>query len=105
MNLIYAALMLHEADKDINEDNLQAMLDAVDIEVDGSQVKALTSALADVDIEEAMEESVSVSASAPAETASGGEKEEKEEEAAEEEEEKSKEQEEEEAAEGLNSLF
>jgi len=105
MNLIYAALMLHEADKDINEDNIQAMLDAVDVEVDSSQVKALTSALSEVDIEEAMQEAVSVSAAAPAESSSSSEDKEEKEEKAEEEEKKSKEQEEEEAAEGLGSLF
>lgn len=103
MNLIYAALMLHEADKDINEDNIEAMLDAVGIEVDSSQVKALTSALSEVDIEEAMEEAVSVGAPAPTEPSTSEEEEEAEEEV--EEEEESEEQEEEEAAEGLNSLF
>ncbi|MFB6291822.1 MAG: 50S ribosomal protein P1 [Candidatus Nanohaloarchaea archaeon] len=104
MELVYAALVLHEAGKEVNEDNLEAIVDAADLEVDDSEIKALVAALEDVDIEEAMETAVATggAASAP----SGGEEAEAEEaEEDEEEEEDEDEASEEEAAEGLGELF
>lgn len=104
MELVYAALTLHEAGKEVNEDNLEAIVDAADLDVDDSEIKALVAALEDVDIEEAMETAVATGgapAAAPADT--GGE--EAEEEADEEEEEEEDDASEEEAAEGLGSLF
>ncbi|MFB6204311.1 MAG: 50S ribosomal protein P1 [Candidatus Nanohaloarchaea archaeon] len=103
MELVYAALTLHEAGKEVNEDNLQAIVDAADLDVDDSEVKALVAALEDVDIEEAMETAVATGA-APA-TSGGEESAEEEEEEAEEEEEEEEEASEEEAAEGLGELF
>jgi LSU ribosomal protein L12AE len=58
MELIYAALTLSEADKEITEENLQNIVDAADLEVEDSEVTALVAALEDVDIEEAMETAV-----------------------------------------------
>lgn len=110
MELIYAALLLHSAGKDVNEDNVQDVLDGAGLDVDDSQVKALVAALEDVDIEDAME--TAVATGAPAAPASGGDEaaEEEGESAAEEEEaaDEAPEEEgasEEEAAEGLGSLF
>lgn len=104
MELVYAALTLHEAGKEVNEDNLEAIVDAADLDVDDSEIKALVAALEDVDIEEAMETAVAAGgAAAP----SGGSEEadEAEDEAEEEEEEADDEESEEEAAEGLGELF
>jgi large subunit ribosomal protein L12 len=40
MELVYAALTLHEAGKEVNEDNLQAIVDAADLDVDDSEVES-----------------------------------------------------------------
>ncbi|QKQ98676.1 50S ribosomal protein P1 [Candidatus Nanohaloarchaea archaeon] len=104
MELVYAALALHEAGKEVNEDNLQDIVDAAGLDIEDTEIKALVAALEDVDIEEAMETAVATGA-APAASESaeeGGE------EAAEEEEEEAEEEDEsseEEAAEGLGSMF
>lgn len=103
MELIYAALTLHESDKEVNEENLEAIVDAVDLDVDSSEIKALVAALEDVDIEEAMETAVATGA-APAPSGDSGADEEADEEDDEEEEEED-DASEEEAAEGLGSMF
>lgn len=60
MEYIYAAMVLHEADREISESNLTAMLDVVGIEVNESRVQALVAALEDVDIEAALSSTVAV---------------------------------------------
>jgi large subunit ribosomal protein L12 len=105
MELIYAALTLSEADKEITEDNLQDIVDAAGLDVEDSEIAALVAALEDVDIQEAMETAVAGGA-APAASGSadeGGAEEEAEEE--DEEEEDEDEASEEEAAEGLGNMF
>jgi large subunit ribosomal protein L12 len=101
MELVYAALTLSEADKEITEENLQDIVDAAGLDVEDSEIAALVAALEDVDIEEAMETAVAGGA-APA--PSGDDSDEEEEEEAEEEEEEDDESEEE-AAEGLGNMF
>ncbi|MFO7793547.1 MAG: 50S ribosomal protein P1 [Candidatus Nanohaloarchaea archaeon] len=102
MELIYAALTLHEAGNEVNEDNLQDIVDAAGLDVEDSEIAALVAALEDVDIQEAMETAVAAggAAAAPAEESSDDSEEDEEEE--EEEEDDSSE---EEAAEGLGSMF
>ncbi|MDO5830089.1 MAG: 50S ribosomal protein P1 [Methanobrevibacter smithii] len=89
MEYIYAAMILHSADKDINEENVKSIIEAAGIEADDARIKALIAALEDVDIDEAME--TTAMAAAPA--AAAPEEEEEEEEA------------EEAAAAGLGALF
>lgn len=101
MELVYAALTLSEAEKEITEENLQDIVDAAGLDVEDSEIAALVAALEDVDIEEAMETAVAGGA-APA--PSGDDSEEEEEEEAEDEEEEDDESEEE-AAEGLGNMF
>ena len=101
MELIYAALTLSEADKEITEENLQDIVDAAGLDVEDSEVAALVAALEDVDIEEAMETAVAGGA-APAPAAEESEEAEEE---AEEEEEEEEDSSEEEAAEGLGNMF
>jgi large subunit ribosomal protein L12 len=103
MELIYAALTLSEADKEINEENLQDIVDAAGLDVEDAEIAALVAALEDVDIQEAMETAVAGGAAAPA----GGSSDDSadEEEAEEEEEEEEDEADEEEAAEGLGNMF
>ena len=100
MEYIYAAMILHSAEKDINEENVKSIIEAAGIEADDARIKALIAALEDVDIEEAME--TSAMAAAPVAAAPVAEA------AAEEEEEEEQQEEqaaEEEAAAGLGALF
>ncbi|CCQ37199.1 50S ribosomal protein L12 [Natronomonas moolapensis 8.8.11] len=62
MEYVYAALILHETDEEINEDNLTGVLDAAGVDVEESRVKALVAALEDVDVEEAIETAAAVPA-------------------------------------------
>jgi len=100
MEYIYAAMLLHKAGKEINEENVSQILKAAGIEADQARVKALVAALSEVDIEEAIKSAptlMAASAAAPAEEAKKEEEKKKEEE-----EEKEKE---EAALEGLGALF
>lgn len=101
MEYIYAAMILHSADKDINEDNIKSIIEAAGIDADDARIKALIAALEDVDIDEAMETTAMAAApvaAAPAADAPAAE-------AEEEEEEEEEEAAEEEAAAGLGALF
>ena len=100
MEFIYAAMILHSAEKDINEENVKSIIEAAGIEADDARIKALIAALEDVDIDEAME-STAMAAAAPAAAAPAAAAES----AAEEEEEEEEEASEEEAAAGLGALF
>jgi large subunit ribosomal protein L12 len=97
MEYTYAALLLHKVGKDINADNLKAVISATGAEVDEAKVKVMVASLEGVDIADKLA-NASI-ASAPA--ASSGDS------AAAEapKEEKKKEEPKAEAAEGLASLF
>lgn len=58
MEYVYAALLLHKAGKEINEQNVKKVLTAIDVNVDDNRVRALVAALKDVDIDKAIKESV-----------------------------------------------
>ena len=100
MEYIYAAMILHTTEQDINEENVTKILEAAGADVDESRVKALIAALEDVDIEEAMETTAMAAAPAAAAPVAA---------AAEEEEEEEEEEDEEQAAAaataGLGALF
>ena len=100
MEYVYAALLLHKLDKEVNEANLSSVVKASGAEVNEAQVKALVAALADVNIDEAVKAApVAVAAAAaPAAEAAGGE-------AKKEEAPKDEGKSEEAAMEGLSSLF
>ncbi|MBE6488891.1 MAG: 50S ribosomal protein P1 [Methanosphaera stadtmanae] len=101
MEYVYAALLLNAAEKDINEENVAAILSAAGIEADDARIKALIASLEDVDIEEAI---ATAAVAAPAAGAAAAPvAEEAEEEVVEEEEDE--EDEEEAAAMGLGALF
>jgi large subunit ribosomal protein L12 len=55
MEYVYAALLLHNADKDVTEDAITGILQAADVDVDATRVKALVASLDGVDIQEAIE--------------------------------------------------
>ena len=94
MEYIYAAMILHSADKDINEENVKSIIEAAGIEADDARIKALIAALEDVDIDEAMETTAMAAAPAAAAPAAADAAVEEEEEEAEEA-----------AAAGLGALF
>ncbi|MCD6381699.1 MAG: 50S ribosomal protein P1 [Candidatus Aenigmarchaeota archaeon] len=101
MNLIYAALLLHSAGKEINEENLKKVVDATGEKVDDTQIKALVAALEGVNIDEAISKAAMPVAVAPA---AGGE-EKATEEKKDEKKEENVEKKAEEAAAGLGALF
>ena len=84
MEYIYAAMILHSAEKDINEENVKGIIEAAGIDADDARIKALIAALEDVDIEEAIETaavaSAAPAAAAPAAAEAAEEEEEEEEE-------------------------
>ncbi len=94
MEYVYAALMLHDAKKEISEENVKKVVSASGAGVDEMKVKQLVAALAGVNIEEAIKQAAAapVAAAAPAQAEK---KEEKKDEAAGEEQ----------AAAGLAALF
>ena len=101
MEYVYAALMLHKLEKEVNEANVSSVVKATGAEVNEAQVKALVASLADVNIEEAIKAApVAVAAAAPAADAAGGDAPKEEKKA-----EPPSEKQEEAAMEGLSSLF
>jgi large subunit ribosomal protein L12 len=99
MENIYAALLLHKAGKEVNEDGIKSVVAAAGAEVDEAKVKSLVASLKGVDIAKELE-SASLVAAAPAggAPAEGGAPEAKAEA-------KPKEEKKEAAAEGLSALF
>ena len=76
MEYVYAALLLHKLQKEVNEANISSVVKASGVAVNDAQVKALVAALADVNIEEAIKAvPVAVAAAAPAATAGEAKKE------------------------------
>jgi len=108
MEYVHAAILLHKAGKQVNEDSITQVLTAAGINADPIRVKALVASLAEVNIDEALKSATTFApiAAAPAASpasgadakpvAAGEEKKKKEEE------EKKKE---EAAIEGLGALF
>ena len=99
---MYAALLLHKAGKPINEENLTGVVKAAGVDVDEVKVKALASALGEINVDEALKNASAMAVAAPAATsaatpAAGAAKAE--------EKPKEEEKKEEEALAGLASLF
>ena len=102
MEYVYAAMLLHKAEKPINEENLTQVLKVAGVNVDPVRVKALVASLDEVDIDEAIKSQPALTPMmAPSVTAPTAE-----EKPAEEKEKKKEEEKKEEAAlEGLGALF
>jgi len=94
MENVYAALLLHKAGKEVNEESLNKIVAAAGVEPDMSKIKSLLASLEGVDIGKELE-NASMVASAPASVASEAPKVE----------EKPKEEKKVAAAEGLSALF
>jgi large subunit ribosomal protein L12 len=105
MEYIYAALLLHKLNQPITEDNVKKVISSAGATPDEIRVKALVSALGEINIDEALKNATALPtvAAAPAAAAPAGQAGEsakpKEEEA------KEEEKKEEQALEGLSSLF
>jgi large subunit ribosomal protein L12 len=65
MENIYAAMLLHKAGKEINEDSVTNVLKAAGITVDAVQIKALVASLSEVNIDEALKAAPTMMAAAP----------------------------------------
>ena len=101
MEYVYAALLLHKLGKPINEENLTSVVKATGATPDEVKIKALASALGEVNIDEALKNAATMAAAPAAATAAApGAPAAKAEEKPKEEEKK-----EEEALQGLASLF
>ena len=99
MEYVYAAMLLHSAEKEIDEDAVSAVLKAAGVDVDAARVKALGASLSGVDIAEAMATAVAApAAAAPAAAAASAD-------AAPAEEEEEEEEDDGGGFEGLGSLF
>jgi large subunit ribosomal protein L12 len=96
---MYAALVLHKAGKKVDEEGLTNVVKAAGVEVDQVKVKALASALSEINIDDALKNAatMAVAAAAPAAGAAPAAKAE--------EKPKEEEKKEEEALAGLASLF
>jgi large subunit ribosomal protein L12 len=66
MENVYAAMLLHKAGKEINEETVTSVLKAAGITVDAVQVKALVASLSEVNIDEAIKAAPTMMAAAPA---------------------------------------
>jgi large subunit ribosomal protein L12 len=77
MENVYAAMLLHKAGKEINEQNVTNVLTAAGITVDAVQVKALVASLSEVNIDEAIKAAPTMMAAAPAPAAAAPTAEEK----------------------------
>ena len=97
MEYTYAALLLHKVGKDINEDNLKAVISATGAEVDEAKVKVMVASLSGVDIADKLANASIAAAPAAGGSASAAAEEPKEE--------KKKEEPKVESAAGLASLF
>jgi large subunit ribosomal protein L12 len=73
MENIYAAMLLHKAGKEINEQAVTAVLTAAGVTVDAVQVKALVASLSEVNIEEAIKAAPTMMAAAPVAAAGAAE--------------------------------
>ena len=65
MENIYAAMLLHKAGKEINEESVTKVLTAAGVTVEVIQIKALVASLSEVNIEEAIKAAPTMMAAAP----------------------------------------
>ncbi len=103
MEYVYAALLLHNAGKPVNEENVTKLLNAAGVNADPARVKALVASLEEVDIDEAVKTAPTMMTAAP--VAAAPTDAEKKPEAKKEEKKEDEKEKEEAALEGLGALF
>ncbi len=101
LEYIYAALLLHELKKPVEEETIKKVLEAAGATPDPARAKVLVESLSEVNIEEVLKQAVSAPVAAPATAAKAEEEKPKEEKKKEE----KKKEEEEAALAGLSALF
>jgi large subunit ribosomal protein L12 len=104
MEYVYAALLLHSAGKDVNEDGIRKVVEAAGVAADEVRIKALVAALEGVDITKVLSQAAAMpvaaaAAAAPAAAAAAAPA------AKAEEKEENKQEAEESGVEGLGALF
>jgi len=102
MEYVYAALLLHSAGKEVNEDGIKKVVEAAGVAADDVRIKALVAALEGVDISKVLSQATAMpvaAAAAPVAAAPAAKAE------AKAETEESKEAAEESGVEGLGALF
>lgn len=97
MEYVYTAMLLHKANKTIDEASVKKVLEATGVTPDTARIKALVAALDGVNIEEAIQKAAVAAAPVAAVAAPAAHTEKKAE--------KKEEKKEEEAAAGLGALF
>lgn len=97
MEYVYAAMLIHKAGGNINEQSIKKVLEAAGAKVDDAKVRALVAGLEGVNIDEAIQKAAVTAPAAQAVSASNGEKKK--------EEKKEEKKPAEEAAVGLGALF
>jgi len=95
MEYVYAALLLHKLEKEVNENNLKKVVSATGAEIEEAKIKSLVASLKGVNIEKELESANLMKAAPSAEEAVKEKKKE----------EKPKEEKKVAAAEGLSALF
>jgi large subunit ribosomal protein L12 len=96
MEYVYAAMLLHKAGKEVNEEGVESILKSAGVEFDSARVKALVASIKNINIDEAIQKAA-VAPAAAAPTAESGQ--------VKEEEPEDNSKKEEEAAAGLGALF
>ena len=102
---IHAALALYYAGKEINEENLKKVIEALGLEADDAKVKMLVASLGEINLEEVLKTAAAAPVAAPAAAPAAAQAEEKAEEEKKEEEEEKEEEQEVDISEGLGGLF
>ena len=69
MEYVYAAMLLHKAGQQVNEEAVSKVLHAAGVKTEPARIKALVSALEGVDIGKAIKEASVMQAAAPASAA------------------------------------
>ena len=72
MEYIYATMILHAAEKEINEENIVKILEAAGVDVEETRVKALVASLDGVDIEDAINKAAVAPVAVAAAPVAGG---------------------------------
>ncbi len=66
MEYVYAALLLHSAGKDVNEDGIKKVVEAAGVAADEVRIKALVAALEGVDIAKVLSQAAALPVAATA---------------------------------------
>ena len=102
---IHAALALYYAGKEINEENLSKVIEALGLQVDEAKVKMLVASLGEINLEEVLKQAVAAPVAAVAAAPAAAPAEQAEEAAEEKKEEEEEKEEEVDIGEGLSGLF